>query len=135
MLSSMLLISVIFLTACSGYNHILPANAIPVSDRYNYFVQGRRVMFFVDQVSTDNYAFRGKIVMNKAPVAGNKVIIYPMSDKSLEISGMMIIIPVHEISRVELVKVSPVNKIVAILGVALVVLFIISSFSVETGYI
>jgi hypothetical protein len=133
-LSSLLILAVLLLCqGCSGYNHIIPSNSIPVGKNYFYFVQGRNLMFCVDQVSVDAYAFRGKIVMNKAPVYGNKVVIFPVSDKALEISGMVIIIPLHEISRVELIKESPVNKIVAILGAALVVLFVISSFSTEAG--
>jgi hypothetical protein len=125
----------IILYGCSGYNHIIPANAIPVSDRYYYFVQGKKVMFLVEQVSADNYAFSGRIVMNKAPVSGNKIVIFPCSDKSLEVSGMMLRIPLQDISRVEMLKVSPVNKIVALLGAALVLLFILSSLPSDTGFL
>lgn len=125
----------IILYGCSGYNHIIPANAIPVSDRYYYFVQGKKVMFLVEQVSADNYAFSGRIVMNKAPVSGNKIVIFPCSDKSLEVSGMMLRIPLQDISRVEMLKVSPVNKIVALLGAALVLLFILSSLPSDSGFL
>lgn len=130
---SLICLLLMILAGCSGYNHIISPNAIPVSDRNYYFVQGKKIMFFVEQVSADNYVFSGRIVMNKAPVSGNKIVIYPSSDRALEIKGMMLSIPFQDISRVEMIKISPVNKIVAVLGAALVVLFIVSSFSAETS--
>lgn len=129
----LLLVSLLVIGGCSGYNHLIRPNDIPVSKKYYYFIQGKKVMFLVDNVSADQKYFSGTVVMNGAPVAGHKIVIYPVSDKSLIIEGMSIKVPVNQISRVETARISPVNKIVAILGGGLVVLFIISSFSRTPG--
>lgn len=132
-LQAVLIFLILVAAGCSGYNHLIRANEIPVSDKYYYFIQGKKVLLMVENISADDEYFSGTVVMHGAPVDGRKIMIYPVSDKSLIIEGMSVKVPVSQISRVEAAGISPVNKIVAILGAGLVVLFIISSFPHEAG--
>lgn len=120
----MIFVVIISTSGCSSSRKVISSSDIPVASNYYYIIHNQDEKRLLENPLIENEILSGKINYNTS-VSGNKIHIYLKSEPVINAtSDKMVRIPIDDIDKIEIVKVSTGKTILLVIGCTIALLLI-----------